>query len=118
MTPSDIAKTLQKKGQPMTLTRAIAGIFDPVTGGMPGGVTQTFTVYGITKNYNSMTRLSSQNDTNSLILIGDKQALIGATEKPVVGDTLTIMGEVWAVMAVDELSPQGVALMYYLQVRK
>lgn len=114
MTPSDIAKTLQKKGQPMTLTRAIAGTFDPVTGGMTGGSLQAFTVYGITKSY----KLSDVNAANSLILSGDKQAIIEATVEPLVGNALTVMGEVWQVISVNELSPQGVALMYYCQCRK
>ena len=118
MNASDIAKTLRTKRQPMTLTRQGVGVFDPVTGGMTGGVVETFTVYGITKNYNSISRLAAQNSPNSLILSGDKQAILDATVKPLPSDTLTVMGEVWTVIAVDELSPQGVALMCYCQIRK
>ena len=102
----------------MTLTRTGAGVFDPITGGMTGGVVETFTVYGITKNYNSISRLAAQNSPNSLILSGDKQAIIGATIKPLPTDTLTIMAEAWTIIAVDELSPQGVALLFYCQIRK
>lgn len=114
MNAASIAQTLRAKGQAMTLTRAIAGTFDPVTGGGTGGSTATYTVNGITKSY----KLSSINQPNSLILSGDKQAIIEATTPPIVGDTLTIMGTVWSVIAVDELSPQGVALLYYAQIRK
>lgn len=118
MNASDIAATLKAKGQPMTLARISAGIFDAVTGETTGGTPEQFTVYGITKNYNSVSRLAAQNSANSLILGGDKQALIDATVKPLTGDTLTIMDEDWTVIAIDELSPQGVALMYTAQIRR
>jgi hypothetical protein len=112
---SDIARDLQADGQAMTLTRTIDGVFDPVTGTTTAGVIQSWQVYGITKNY----KLSSINTANSLILSGDKQALIGFSEvAPQVGDKLTIMAVDWQIMAVDELSPQGVALMFYCNVRK
>ena len=114
MNASTIAKTLKAKGQPMTLTRQGAGVFDPVTGGMTGGVAQTFTVYGITKNYRQADIAAS----GSLILGGDKLAIISADVAPVIADKLQIMGEDWIVISINELSPQGVALMYYCQVRK
>jgi hypothetical protein len=99
----------------MTLTRTTPGTFDPVTGMSGADTVQMWTVYGITKNY----KLSSINTANSLILSGDKQALIGFSEvAPQVGDKLTIMAVDWQIMAVDELSPQGVALMFYCNVRK
>ena len=109
-----IAKTLKAKGQPMTITRTGAGVFDPVPGGMTGGVAQTFTVYGITKNYRQAEIAAS----GSLILGGDKLAIISADVAPVVADKLTIMGEDWIVISINELSPQGVALLYYCQLRK
>jgi len=115
MNAASVAATLKAKGQAMTLTRVSGGTFDPVTGGIAGAVTQTFTVYGITTNY----RMESVNATNSLIQSGDKMAKIGATvTEPGPGDKLTIMGDVWTVIAVDTLAPQGVALMYTIQIRK
>ena len=114
MNASDIAKTLKAKGQPMTLTRTGAGVFDPVTGGMTGGVVETFTVYGLTKNY----RQADIANSNSLILGGDKLAIISADVAPVIADKLQIMGEDWIVISINELSPQGVALLYYCQLRK
>lgn len=114
MTPADVAKTLKAKGQPMILTRVTSGVFDPITGGFTGGASEQFTLYGITKNYKQADIAAS----GSLIQGGDKQALIAATVKPLVGDTLQIMGEVWTIISINELSPQGVALMYYVQCRK
>jgi hypothetical protein len=112
---SDIARDLQADGQAMTLTRMVGGTLDPVTSTATGGVPQSWTVYGITKGY----KLSSINTANSLILSGDKQAIIGFSGvAPQVGDKLTIIDIDWQIMAVDELSPQGEALMFYCNVRK
>ena len=110
-----IAADLRADGQEMILSRVTPGIVDPVTGTITDSVEQQWTVYGITTNYNSQTRLSSQGlDIQS----GDKKAIIEATVEPLPGDTLTIMGRVWRVIAADELSPQGEALLYTCQVRR
>ena len=113
-TATDIAKSLKADGQAMTLTRVSAGTLDPVAGTITGEVTQTWTVYGITKSYKS----SDINASGGLILTGDKMVLIDATIKPLPGDSLSIMGATWKVISSDELSPQGEALMYYVQCRK
>lgn len=118
MNSASIAKTLQSKGQAMVLTRVTGGVFDPVAGSVSGATTQNFTVYGITSNYSSITRIASANQPNSMILGGDKKAIISAgVVVPVPGDTLTIMGKVWTVIAVDALAPQGTDLLYTCQVR-
>ena len=115
MNAADIAKTLKAQGQAMALTRTTPGVFDPVTGSIGTPVVQAWTVYGITKNY----KAGIINAANSLILSGDKQAIIGAeVVEPVPGDVLAIMGKSWVVIAVDDLSPQGSALLYQAQVRK
>lgn len=119
MNTASIAQTLKAKGQPMTLTRAVAGTYDPVTGLATGATTATYTVQGITTNYNSQTRLAAQMRPDSLILAGDKQAIIDAAViAPAPGDTLTIAGIVWQVIAVDTVAPAGVAMMHKCQVRK
>lgn len=115
MTQADsIAADLKRDGQAMTLARTTQGDYNPTTGIMGESVTQTWTVYGITKNY----RAGDINREGSLILSGDKKALISALVEPKPGDTLTIMSKIWSIIAVDELSPQGEALLYTCQVRK
>ena len=109
-----ITAALKADGQAMTLTRVSGGVLDPVAGTITGEVTQTWTVYGITKRY----KASEINASGGLILTGDKQAIIDATVKPLPGDTLAIMGATWKVISSDELSPQGEALLYYVQIRK
>jgi hypothetical protein len=119
MDAASIAKTLKAKGQSMTLTRESPGTVDPVAGSIGTPVTQAWTVYGITANYNSLTRIASQNRPDSLILAGDKQAIINAgTVDPAPGDTLTIGSAVWTVIAVDGVDPAGAALLFKCQVRK
>lgn len=119
MNATGIQATLKSKGQAMTLTHAVAGVYDPVAGIMTGGSSQTTTVYGITTNYNSQTRLTSQMRPDSLILAGDKLAIIDAVSVvPVPGDQLTIAGAVWSIIAVDAVDPAGLAMLFKCQVRK
>ena len=115
----NVLKMLRKGGQPMTLTRKTTGTFDPVSGSTTGDTSQAYTVYGITKNYTRFNMGNSFNDTNSMVLSGDKEALIDAvTVVPMLSDVLTIMGVDWVVVSINETSPQGVPLMYSCQIRK
>ena len=115
MNPSSIKATLQKKGQAMTLTRVSSGTYDPVAGTTTGSTTSTYTVYGITKSYAA----GLTNRPDSLILSGDKQAIIDAVSVvPLPGDTLTIKSVVWQVIAVDAVEPDGTAYIYKIQIRK
>lgn len=109
-----IAADLKADGQPMILSRVTPGELDPVAGRANDPVEQRWTVYGITSNYNSQTRLAAQ----GTILQGDKKAIIGATVKPQVNDLLKIMGVNWRIVAFDDLSPQGETLLYTCQIRR
>jgi hypothetical protein len=115
MNAASIAQTFKAKGQPMTLTRTIAGTYDPVTGTATGATTATYTVQGITKSFAA----GLTNRPDSLILSGDKQAIVDAVSVvPLPGDTLTIKGVVWQVIAVDAVEPDGTAYIYKAQVRR
>ena len=109
-----IAADLRTDGQAMVLSRITPGEFDPVSGTISTPIPQQWKVYGITSNYNSQVRAASQ----GLIQSGDKKAIIGATVKPEVNDTLTIMDTTWRIVAYDDLSPQGEALLYTCQIRR
>lgn len=119
MNAADVAKKLKAKGQLMILSKVGAQIFEPVSGSISFATPQTFPVYGITANYSSIRFPALGNDPGTMILSGDKKALIEvvAGGTPVPSDTLTIMGKVWTVIAVDALAPAGVDLMYTCQVR-
>ena len=112
-----IAADLKSDGQAMTLTRTTPGTCDPVTGSIGTPVVQTWTVYGITGNFKR--DMNTANEPNSLILGGDKKAVINAgTVAPLPGDILTVAGVDYTIVAFDELAPQGEALLYTLQIRK
>jgi len=112
MDQAGVTSTMRKKGQKMVLTRKTISAFDGATGATTE-TTLTWDVYGITKNYTLF------NNAGSLVLAGDKKALIEAgVVVPAPGDLLLIMGVSWTVISVDPLSPQGVNLMFTCQVRR
>jgi hypothetical protein len=116
MNAATIVKTLKAKGQALTLTRVSPGTVDPVAGSIGTPVTQTWTVYGIetapsVKDVMSMTQ-------GTLIQSGDRLAIISADQTaPLPGDSLTIGGVVWNVVAVNAVNPAGTAYIYKLHVR-
>jgi len=120
MTPADVAAKLKAKGQAITVTRTSAGIFDPVTGATTGAVVQTFTVYGITKNFSTLARYGGSNMTpNTMVLAGDKQAVVAADQVVLLpADVLTIAGGKWVIIALDSVSPTGIDLLYNCHIRK
>lgn len=52
------------------------------------------------------------------IRIGDKNIVMAPTEKPVIGDTITINGITWPIIDVKESNPAGIVVVYFLHVRK
>lgn len=120
-TRTNVGKTLGNAGQAMTLQRVTDPAFDPVSGGslsMPDSA--SWTLNGVVTNYSSMDRLTSQNRDGSLIQSGDQKVLLEASAAvvPKQGDNLIIAGETWQIIAVDAVSPAGIAVLYKCQVRK
>jgi len=133
MNAAGIAKTLKAKGQAMTLTRVSGGTYDPVAGSVTTPVTTTYTVYGIETAFRDGLTMSA----GTLIQSGDRQAVVAADQAtrwdaiadfdavtdffggiPIPGDSLTIGGIVWKVIAVTPVNPAGTALLFKCQVRK
>jgi hypothetical protein len=115
MNAASIAKTLKAKGQAMTLTRVFGGTYDPVVGSVTSPVTQTWTVYGIETAFRDGLTMAA----GTLIQSGDRQAIIAADQQaPLPGDSLTIGGVVWHVIAVNAVNPARAAYIYKLHVRK
>lgn len=121
MNASTIAKTLKAKGQPMTLTRIGAGVFDPITGGMTGGVVETFgPIYG---RRGSFSNPASGMNAGTLILGGDRLFLMAADVTQIVPtDTITdATGNIWTAIAVNPIDladAVGTAALYEVHVRK
>ncbi|AUG85458.1 virion structrual protein [Acinetobacter phage SH-Ab 15497] len=91
-----------------------------------GGVTVSDKVAGtVTKtNVESKTVKAVVTDfTKSLIdgttvCKGDKNVVMAPTEKPAIGDTITINGYTWSILDINESNPAGTVLVYFLHVRK
>jgi hypothetical protein len=112
---ANIAKDLKADGQAMTLTRVSGGTYDPVLGSVTTPVTSTWTVYGIECAFRDGLTMAA----GTLVQSGDRLAVISADQQaPVPGDSLTIGGVVWHVIAVNAVNPTGVAYIYKLHIRK
>lgn len=104
---------LKKFGQSMTLTRDVAGNYDPTTGSISNTV-QTFVDFGVVLPFSN--GVSSVAD--SLIQTGDRQVFIQMSTEPKPTDKITIAGAVHNIVNVKPLEPAGVNVLYELQVRK
>lgn len=108
------------KGQAVTVTYRTSGAYNTATG--VAGVTETTaTGTAVFFDYAPGMRFAS----GGSILAKDKQVLLSALNtaggllaRPDPGDTITDVASVkWIVVAVDDLSPAGLDIMYTCQVR-
>lgn len=106
-------KLLQGFGQTMTLTRDVAGTYNPETGTIVN-TTQTFSDYGVVLPYGE----GSSSVADSLIQQGDRQVFIQMSTEPKTTDKMTIAGVTYNIIAVKPLEPAGINVLYELQIRK
>lgn len=108
------ARLLARYGQPITVTEALPGTYDPDTGTTTPGGAQIWAPNAVKLDYES----KEIDGTN--ILVSDQrvlmQALTGLNPKP--DAKLTIGGEVWRVVVAKPLAPAGVVVLLDVQVRK
>lgn len=120
--PFDYAKAagtaqqlLAKFGQTVTLTRATAGTYDPVTGEETGGGAQTQTAWAVLLDYN-LSESGARFADGSQVAIGDKNIIIEAKGLAWAPDALAaltdVTGRVWQLEKVRELAPAGVPVLY------
>jgi hypothetical protein len=109
------------KGQVVTLSRVVAGVYNPATGVVEGGGPVSQTCSGVEESY------SAYSIAAGLVLAGDKRFLLsplssaGAAITPPIPDvdTLTMAdGVAWTVKKSDPLSPAGTPVLFTLQLRK
>lgn len=117
---SKLAATAQRlladKGQPMTVTARTPGAYNPaISGATPGAATTP--VVGVMLDY---TEAAFRADGDGAVLRGDRKAIVSAQglTEVVMGDTLTVGGEVWSVVRAKKLNPAGTVVIHTLQVRK
>lgn len=98
-------------GQAVTLTRTVAGGYDPVTGTTSPDVVQAATVKAALLPYSNGDKLAA----GGMVKAGDCKAYIApsAAFAPNALTTLTdSAGIVWQLESVETLAPAGVAVLY------
>lgn len=113
-TAKKAATMLKKTGTAMTLRVTTPGTYDPATGADSGETTTDYVCVGV------LTNVSDYLTDGTLIQVGDKVALIGATVavRPKADDALVIGGDTWKVVNVKAVEPSGVPVLYKVQVRR
>lgn len=112
-TRANAQHAIARAGQPVTLTCLSDGVYDPETGKVTRTGT-THTGYGAPVNY-------AQRDIDgTMILRSDVRVLLGPQigVTPTTGDTLTVAGEVYTVIASNPLAPGGIVVLHDVQCRK
>lgn len=113
------------KGQAITLTRIVAGTYNPTTGTVEGGGPVYQTTSGAVFEYTTFIRSGVRNESGTLILAGDKQLLLSPMkadgtplDPPAVNDTVTLAdGSVFTITSLAPLSPAGTPVYYDCNIR-
>lgn len=113
-TAATAARLLERFGRSATLNRTTPGAYNPATGAPAAGTTTPHACTAALFEY-------SQRDIDGThIRVGDQRAYIAPdiAVTPQTGDTLTIGGDAWSVIASHPLSPAGVVVLHDVQVRR
>ena len=79
---------------------------------MVAGTETTYSPKGIVLEYDDALYNGSR------IVQGDRRLVLDDTVAPLMTDELTIAGELWKIIAIEDKTPAGVPLVYSLQVRR
>ena len=109
VTASDL---ITEFGMPVILQRTSGGTFAPVTGQTIGATQSEITARGIQKSY----KASLIDGTR--IKHGDKLFVLDDSQTPVLSDKVKVGAEYWSIVSIDAVEPAGIALVYFVQVRK
>lgn len=115
-TAATALRLITQFGQPVTISKAEPGEYDPEVGGDTPGVTIEQTAQGILLDF---TGQEFQN--NSLIKQGDKKLKIAAQGlewAPELLNKVVVQGRTWSIVPpLKEINPAGTPILYELQVR-
>lgn len=108
------AELIGEFGAAATLSRTIAGGYDPATGISAPQSVDVQNITAVCIDYDA------KFIDGSLIIRGDKQVFVSAKDVtlPMAGDRFTWQGADYAVIAVTPLAPSGITVLIELQVRK
>ena len=114
---NSVHKTMIKKGQAVTITRKTSGDYDHTTGAVT--ITEsTESGYGVPGRY-------KQNEIDgTMVLQGDVKLLLSPKQadeteltKPQVNDQVTMSSRIFTIQSVNEIWPDGNAIIYICQLR-
>lgn len=115
---ADLALTadelLTEFGAGATLSRTVAGGYDPATGISAPESVDVQSITAVCIDYDA------KYIDGTLIIRGDKQVFMSAKDVtlPMAGDRFAWQGADYAVIAVAPLAPAGLTVLFELQVRK
>lgn len=107
-------RLIKKFGAPVTLPRETGGSSDPVTGEETAGVDATVTTTGVMLNYDAKL-------IDGVNILASDRVLVLTNEQEITIDDTPIFGsesDPWTIVGINEKSPVGTALVYFVQVRK
>jgi len=107
---STARRLLTRYGAAATLKRTGSGAYDPTTGTNTPVVTTLQTTAAVFA-------MPQQYIKDSLVLLGDQQALCDPAAPIEQGDTLTWMGRDYEVVNVRPVAPAGVPVLFEAQIR-
>lgn len=107
------ARLLARFGQPVTLSRAATGAYDPATSGVTSAAPTALTRRGALFDFAA----GVTNLRGNLVQATDRQLLLEAGEAPALTDSIVIGGQTFTIVSIGELNPAGVPVMYDLHVR-
>lgn len=110
MLRDDVAILLAEHGKTMTVTRIASSTYNPATGVMSAGTTQTYTIRGVFINYNE------EQINGTTIRADDRKLLIqakGLTATPQIGDRV----EGVEILTVRRLESAATTIAFTCQTR-
>ena len=117
---TNVLNLLTEYGMSMTLTRQTSGTFDAETGQYGSAVDTDYAAIGLVQAPNAKGE-GDRYFPGTTIAAGDRYVILassGMTVDPAAGDTLTIGGTAYSIVASMPVSPAGTDLLYRLLVRK
>lgn len=111
-------RLITQRGTSCTITSAATqGGFDPDTGQQTPDIPAT-TQQGVCAVLNYKDSL--YNATDSLIQVGDKKLLVSAANivAPSLNGNVTVLGRTYTIVAIKDLNPAGITLVYELHGRE
>lgn len=105
-------RLLTDKGLACTLRKKTVGAYNPATGSVTTATTD-YAIVGVLLNYSK----SLINDTDSLIQVNDRKAIIQGDIAPDTDDEFIFNGTIYRIISVKITNPAGLAVIYELQLR-